>query len=203
MVAEQEQSERTKRDAELVKKALNNDQTAINQLHKKYKDSIYMVTLKIVHNREDAEDVTATTFSKAFLNLSKFSFDFAFSTWLHRIATNTSIDFLRKKRLNAISIDAPIAGEEGETMSIDVKDTKLDPEADLVKTQRKAMIRQVITSLKPNYQELIDLFYFQEKSYDEIEKETGLPLGTIKAQLFRAKEALYNEMKNKNLHNMY
>ena len=203
MVAEQEQSERTKSDAELVRRALENDQTAINQLHKKYKDSIYMVTLKIVHNREDAEDVTATTFSKAFLNLSKFSFDFAFSTWLHRIATNTSIDFLRKKRLNAISIYAPIAGEEGETMSIDVKDTKLDPEADLVKTQRKAMIRQVITSLKPNYQELIDLFYFQEKSYDEIEKETGLPLGTIKAQLFRAKEALYNEMKSKNLHNMY
>jgi RNA polymerase sigma-70 factor (ECF subfamily) len=203
VVAEQEQSERTKSDAELVRRALENDQTAINQLHMKYKDSIYMVTLKIVHNREDAEDVTATTFSKAFLNLSKFSFDFAFSTWLHRIATNTSIDFLRKKRLNAISIDAPVAGEEGETMSIDVKDTKLDPEADLVKTQRKAMIRQVISSLKPNYQELIDLFYFQEKSYDEIEKETGLPLGTIKAQLFRAKEALYKEMKSKNLHNMY
>ncbi len=203
MAGEQEQSERTKDDAELVRRALKDDQTAINQLHKKYKDSIYMVTLKIVHNREDAEDVTATAFSKAFLNLTKFSFDFAFSTWLHRIATNTSIDFLRKKRLHAVSLDATIPGEEGEGTTIDVKDTKLDPEADMVKSQRKAMIRIVISSLKPNYQELIEMFYFQEKSYDEIEKETGLPLGTIKAHLFRAKEALFKEMKSKNLDNIY
>jgi RNA polymerase sigma-70 factor (ECF subfamily) len=203
VAVEHEQSERTKDDAELVRRALKDDQTAINQLHKKYKDSIYMVTLKIVHNREDAEDVTATAFSKAFLNLAKFSFDFAFSTWLHRIATNTSIDFLRKKRLHAVSLDATTTGEEGESTSIEVKDTKLDPEADMVKTQRKAMIRIVISSLKPNYQELIEMFYFQEKSYDEIEKETGLPLGTIKAQLFRAKEALFKEMKSKNLDNIY
>lgn len=196
-------SQRAKVDMDLIRRALEKDQTALNSLHKRYKDSVYFLVLKMVHNRDDAEDVTAESFSKAFTNLHKYSSDFAFSTWLYRIASNNCIDFLRKKRLNAVSLDAGGENEDGERLGMDIKDSTPDPEHDFMKEQRAKMIREVIGTIKENYRELIELRYFQEKSYEEIEQATGLPLGTVKAQLFRAKEALYNELKKRGAETSY
>jgi RNA polymerase sigma factor (sigma-70 family) len=191
-------SQRAKDDLALVRRAVdNNDQQAITSLHHRYKDSVYFLVLKMVHNRDDAEDVTAESFSKAFTNLHKYSSDFAFSTWLYKIASNNSIDFLRKKRLNAVSLDAQTENEDGDHIGMSIKDSTPDPEHGYIKEQRAKMIREVMQSLKANYRELLELRYFQEKSYEEIEQHTGLPLGTVKAQLFRAKEALYNELKKR------
>lgn len=199
-VKENNPSQRAKEDQELVARIVqNNDQTAVNALHKRYKDSVYFLVLKMVHNKDDADDVAAEAFSKAFTNLHKYSTDFAFSTWLYRIASNSCIDFLRKKRLNAISLDAGPENEEGEKTGIDVKDTQPDPEHSMIKEQRAKIIREILSVIKSNYKELIELRFFQEKSYEEIEQETGLPLGTVKAQLFRAKEALLNEMKKRGI----
>ena len=130
-------SQRAKDDLALVRRAVdNNDQQAITSLHQRYKDSVYFLVLKMVHNRDDAEDVRAESFSKAFTNLHKYSSDFAFSTWLYKIASNNCIDFLRKKRLNAVSLDAQTENEDGDHIGMSIKDNTPDPEHGFIKEQR-------------------------------------------------------------------
>ncbi len=187
-------SPRAQEDLELVKRAVENgDQIAFAGLMERYRDSIYYMILKMVHNRDDADDLTIEAFGKAFNNLDKYSPDFAFSTWLFKIASNNSIDFIRKKKLETFSIDEPIGGnEEGSTMSYDLESDGLDPEEKYIKKERKRLMNDVVDKLKPKYRLLIELRYFKELSYDEIAQKLDLPLGTVKAQLYRAKELLYN-----------
>ncbi|MDG2246908.1 MAG: sigma-70 family RNA polymerase sigma factor, partial [Flavobacteriales bacterium] len=103
---------------------------------------------------------------------------------------------IRKKRIKALSLDTGFRNEEGSTMEIAVSDDKPDPIQALQKKERVERMREVVSKLKPRYRELIELRYFQEFSYDEIAAELDLPLGTVKAQLFRAREFLYQIMKN-------
>lgn len=183
-------------DLELVNKAKTGDQAAFGKLMSRYKESVYYMILKMVHNRDDAEDLTMVAFSKAFHNLANYSADFAFSTWLFRIATNNCIDFIRKKKLQTTSIDQSSQTEDGESAPIAVKDKSMTPEESIIKDQRAIKIREVIQTLSPKYKQLIELRYFEELSYEEIAEQLDLPLGTVKAQLFRAKDMLYNHMKD-------
>jgi RNA polymerase sigma factor (sigma-70 family) len=182
-------------DLELVNKAKTGDQAAFGKLMSRYKESVYYMILKMVHNRDDADDLTMVAFSKAFHNLANYSADFAFSTWLFRIATNNCIDFIRKKKLLTTSIDQSSQTEDGESAPIAVKDKSMTPEESIIKDQRAIKIREVIQTLSPKYKQLIELRYFEELSYEEIAEQLDLPLGTVKAQLFRAKDLLYNHMK--------
>lgn len=192
-------SPRAQEDLELVKAAVgNSDERAYAKLLSKYKDSIYFMVLKMVHNRDDAEDLTIEAFGKAFKNLHKYSPEYAFSTWLFKIATNNTIDYIRKKRLQTYSIDqSKNDEEEGATIASTIRSGNLDPEEKYIKDQRKQMMREVTDKLNDKYKILIELRYFKEYSYEEIAEELKLPLGTVKAQLFRAKELLYNILKNK------
>ena len=151
----------------------------------------------MVHNRDDAEDLTIEAFGKAFKNLEKYSPDYAFSTWLFRIATNNAIDFIRKKRLETTSIDRGISGDddEGSTFASSIRGQNLDPEEEYIRQQRMNLMREVTEKLNEKYRILIELRFFKEYSYEEIADELNLPLGTVKAQLFRAKELLYNILK--------
>lgn len=206
MVDTPQPSERMIEDAFLVKKYLEEqDESAWNRLHKKYKDSLYIVCLRIVHNREDAEDVVSTTFLKAYRNLDKYSTDFAFSTWIHKIASNTAIDYLRNKKLKGITVqvDASQDEEEDRSPQIDLPDKAATPDNKLIKEQFYAKLREALTELKPHYQQLIELRFFQEKSYDEIAEELGLVEGTLKGQLNRAKGALLEVMKQRGLDSLY
>ncbi|MFN8310171.1 MAG: sigma-70 family RNA polymerase sigma factor [Chitinophagales bacterium] len=182
-------------DLELVNKAKNGDQAAFAKLMSRYRESVFFMVLKMVHNRDDAEDLTMVAFSKAFHNLANYSADFAFSTWLFRIATNNCIDHIRKKKLQTTSIDQTTNTEDGESTPIAVKDKELTPEENIIKEQRASNMRTVLQQLNPKYRQLIELRYFQELSYEEIAEQLDLPLGTVKAQLFRAKDMLYNMMK--------
>jgi RNA polymerase sigma-70 factor (ECF subfamily) len=185
-------SPRAKEDYDLVRKAINdNDQSAYAKLMQRYRDSIYFMVLKMVHDTDDADDLTIEAFGKAFSNLEKYSPDFAFSTWLYKIALNNSIDFIRKKRLETMSLDDQNETESGDTISIEVKSSVLDPEEKYIKEQRAKLMREVIEKLNPKYRMLIELRFFDELSYEEIAEKTNLPLGTVKAQLFRAKDLLY------------
>lgn len=166
----------------------------------RYRDSIYFMVLKMVHNRDDAEDLTIESFGKAFNRLEKYDPKYAFSTWLFKIATNNCIDFIRKKRLETTSIDDPITGDDGDEMSIDIKSEQLNPEEKYIKKQRGISVRGNIAKLDEKYKTLIELRYYQELSYEEIAQELDIPLGTVKAQLFRAKELLFKLM-NKNKDN--
>jgi RNA polymerase sigma factor (sigma-70 family) len=189
-------SEKAQVDFKLVNNAIGGDQKAYAELMSRYKDSIYFMLLKMVNNRDDADDLTIEAFGKAFKNLHQYTPDFAFSTWLFKIATNNCIDFIRRKRKNTFSIDQNMEGEGGSEMQFEIKSNLLDPEERMIKKQKALLMRDVVEKLKPRYKRLVELRYFQERSYEEIAKELQLPLGTVKAQLFRAREFLYQILKS-------
>ena len=190
-------SDKAIKDYKLVRKAVDDgDQKAYAELMSRYKDSIYYMLLKMVNNRDDAEDLTIEAFGKAFRNIRQYTPDYAFSTWLFKIATNNCIDFIRKKRKLMLSIDRGFENEEGQDISLEVKSEGPGPDDVMMKKQKVLMMRDVVDKLKPRYRRLVELRYYQELSYEEIAEELNLPLGTVKAQLFRAREFLYQIMKN-------
>ncbi|MFN5323597.1 MAG: RNA polymerase sigma factor [Bacteroidota bacterium] len=190
-------SEKAVKDYALVREAVDNgDQKAYAELMARYKDSIYFMLLKMVNNRDDADDLTIEAFGKAFRNLKQYTPDYAFSTWLFKIATNNCIDFIRKKRKMTVSLDKGFDTDDGGEMTLEVRSNQPDPEEHMMKKQNILLMRDVVDRLKPRYRRLVELRYFQERSYEEISDELKLPLGTVKAQLFRAREFLYQIMKN-------
>jgi len=191
-------SAKAKHDFKLVKLAINGDEKAYAELLDRYKDAIFYMLLKMVNNKNDAEDLTIEAFGKAFKNIEQYTPNYAFSTWLFKIATNNCIDFIRKKKANVISIDQ--AEEENDMAPPPLLSSSLDPEEGMIKNQKVSLMRSVVNKLKPRYRNLIELRYFKEYSYEEIAKELNLPLGTVKAQLFRARELLFNILKNKDQH---
>lgn len=193
-------TDKGKIDFALVEKAREGDQLAYAQLMEKYRESIYFMVLKMVQNQDDAEDLTIEAFGKAFNRLHQYSPNYAFSTWLYKIASNNCIDFIRKKRVHLTSIDNAYTNKDGETTKIDVKSSTKDPEEEAIHSQKVKMMREVVTRLKPRYRELIEKRYFEELSYDEIATQMDLPLGTVKAQLFRAREFLADMIKNTKEH---
>lgn len=190
-------SEKAQKDYELVLRATNNkDQQAFSDLMDKYKDPIYYMLLKMVNNNDDAEDLTLEAFGKAFNRLNQYTPNFAFSTWLFKIATNNCIDFLRKKKKNVMSIDNRVSNNDGEEYMFEIKSNGMTPEQIAMNEQKIQLMRQYVKKLKPRYEILVEMRYFKEMSYEEISIELDLPLGTVKAQLFRAREFLYNIMKH-------
>jgi RNA polymerase sigma-70 factor (ECF subfamily) len=182
----------------LVQLAIKGDEKAYAELLERYKDAIYYMLLKMVNNKNDAEDLTIEAFGKAFKNIEQYTPNYAFSTWLFKIATNNCIDFIRKKKANVISIDNE--DESSEVSPPSLQSNTLDPEKDMIKNQKVKLMRSVVHKLKPRYRKLVELRYFKEYSYEEIAQELNLPLGTVKAQLFRARELLFNILKNKDQH---
>jgi RNA polymerase sigma factor (sigma-70 family) len=190
-------SYRARSDYDLVLKATEQgDQAAYAELMGRYKDSIYYLFFKMVNNKDDAEDLMIESFGKAFRNLHLYQPTYAFSTWLFRIATNNGIDHIRKKKIDTFSIDKKIAGSDGDDMKIDIKSSSLDPEEELITEQKKLLVKELVDKLKPKYRQLIEMRYYDELSYEEIAEKLEMPLGTVKAQLFRAKDLLYNIMKS-------
>lgn len=190
-------SEKAQKDYELVLRATKvKDQQAFSELMDKYKDPIYYMLLKMVNNNDDAEDLTLEAFGKAFNRLNQYTPNFAFSTWLFKIATNNCIDFLRKKKKNVMSIDNRVSNNDGEEYMFEIKSDGMTPEQIAMNEQKIQLMRQYVKKLKPRYEILVEMRYFKEMSYEEISIELNLPLGTVKAQLFRAREFLYNIMKH-------
>ncbi len=191
-------SEKAQIDFVLVCRARDDkDEKAYAELMGKYRDPIFFMMLKMVKNADDADDLTIEAFGKAFNRLHQYVPKYAFSTWLYRIATNNCIDFIRKKKMVTLSIDKKMDDGEGGSMGFEIKSNNLNPEERFVRKQKIRIMREIVDQLKPRYRELVVLRYFRELSYDEIAGETDLPLGTVKAQLFRAREQLYKLMQNK------
>ena len=195
MVAGDNLSDKGKRDLVLVERALNGDQSAYAKLMEMYRESIYFMMLKMVRKEDDADDLTIEAFGKAFNRLHQYSPSYAFSTWLFKIASNNCIDFIRKKRIKVTSMDSAYTNSNGENVSIDVESTERDPEEVAIHLEKVKTMREVVKTLKPRYRDLIEKRYFQELTYEEIAKEMDLPLGTVKAQLFRARAFLADLMK--------
>jgi RNA polymerase sigma factor (sigma-70 family) len=190
MVENEHLSEKAKQDLTLVEDALAGNQLAYATLMERYRDSIYFMMVKMVKNPDDADDLTIEAFGKAFSRLDQYSPSFAFSTWLFKIASNNCIDFIRKKRIQLTSMDSGIVMEDGEKMRIDAKSATLNPEETIMQGQRVVHMRLLVSKLKPKYRDLVEKRYFEELSYEEIAEQMNLPLGTVKAQLFRARDFL-------------
>mgnify|MGYP002620853487 CR=1 FL=1 len=189
-------SDKGKRDLQLVNKALDGDQLAYADLMEMYRESIYFMMLKMVRSEDDAEDLTIEAFGKAFNRLHQYSPSYAFSTWLFKIASNNAIDHIRKKRIKLTSMDSAYTNDDGETVTIDVKSGAKNPAEETMHIQKVELMRDIVKKLKPRYRDLIEKRYFQELSYEEIAQDMNLPLGTVKAQLFRARAFLADMMKH-------
>ncbi|MBS1556649.1 MAG: RNA polymerase sigma factor [Bacteroidota bacterium] len=188
-------------DFRLIDMAVGGDDKAYGKLLQRYKRPVYHVILKMVRNVDDAEDLTMESFSKAFRSLHRFKKDFTFSTWLFRIATNNTIDFIRKKKINTLSIENTYTDDDGSSVSIDIEDSQnLNPQDEAIRAQKEEIMNVFVNMLPTKYQKLVRLRYFHELSYEEIAVELEAPLGTVKAQLHRARELLYDLVKNKKEH---
>lgn len=196
MVETNNLSDKGKRDLRLVERALNGDQLAYAKLMEMYRESIYFMMLKMVRVDDDAEDLTLEAFGKAFNRLHQYSPSYAFSTWLFKIASNNAIDFIRKKRIKVTSMDAAYMNADGEAVGIDLQSDEKDPEEVAMHGEKVVMMREVVQRLKPRYRDLIEKRYFEELSYEEISVDMDLPLGTVKAQLFRARAFLADMIQN-------
>ena len=188
-------------DFELIDKAvLELDQQAYAMLMKRYKKAVYFMILKMIRDTDDAEDLTMEAFAKAFKNLHKFKKDYTFSTWLFRIATNNTIDFIRKKKLKTMSLNTSMSDDGGNSVTIDVEDDDNNPQDEFIRSQRIEMVRIFVDKLPAKYRKLVELRYFDELSYEEIAQELDKPLGTVKAQLHRSRELLYEIASGKEDH---
>ena len=189
-------SDKAQLDYKLVQAAIKGDQKAYASLMERYRDSIYFLLLKMVNNKDDADDLTIEAFGKAFKNLEQYTPNFAFSTWLFKIASNNCIDFIRRKKKRTLSIDRRQENDDGMETTIHLKSDMLDPEEKFVKKQKIMLLHEIVKKLKPRYRELVELRYFKELSYEEIAQKLDIPLGTVKAQLFRAREFLQGILKH-------
>ncbi len=190
-------TEKARRDYRLVIKARENgDQKAYAELLNNYRDSLYFLLLKMTNNPTDAEDLTIEAFGKAFRNLHQYSPEFAFSTWLFKIAANNCIDFLRKSKRIIFAENPGENSGNSDDYPFNMVATTLSPEEKVIEKQKIKLMHEVVEKLKPHYRNLIELRYFKEWSYEEIATELDLPLGTVKAQLFRSREFLYQILKH-------
>lgn len=181
------------RDSLLVKKAIKGSQKAYSELMSLYWGRIEKFFSLKLTGKEDVEDLAIATFSKAFDKLESYNDSFAFSTWIQTIANNTLIDCYRKKEQKTVSID--VEKDDEESPGLDIIDGGLDPEDNLIQKQKNKHIASLVHRLKPHYRELIIMRYLDELSYAEIAHKLDMPLGSVKAKLFRARDLLLDILK--------
>lgn len=190
-------SSKAQHDCKLIKAALEKgDQNAYAELLGRYRESVYFMLYKMVRDSADADDLTIEAFAKAFKHLDQYTPNFAFSTWLFRIASNNCIDFIRRKKRNIYSLDSPMQNDEGVELPNTIKADVLDPEEKMIKQQQSTLLREIVIKLKPRYRQLVQFRYFDEMSYEEISVKMDMPIGTVKAQLYRSRELLMNIMRS-------
>ena len=183
-------------DSATIREALAGREAAYDKLMRKYHDAIYNLIYRMMRNKGEVEDLTQEAFIKAFSSLRSFNEEYAFSTWLYKIATNNCIDYIRKKKLETFSIDKPIVSKDSE-VTFEVPDTTYQPDKALIAQQRKELIEEAIKSLPEKYRRVIMLRHHQDKNYEEIAKILKVPIGTVKAHIFRAREMLYRYLRLK------
>jgi RNA polymerase sigma-70 factor (ECF subfamily) len=182
------------KDKALIESALGGNQGAYKELMERHRSAIYHIVLKIVRDREAVEDLVQETFMKAFASLATYRSEYKFSTWLYRIAANAAIDYLRKKRLKTLSLDAPVHGSD-DMGSIDIPDYSYSPEKEIEEREKRISINDAIDSLPEKYRLVIVYRHKDDKSYEEIAEALDIPIGTVKARIFRARELLKKKLR--------
>jgi RNA polymerase sigma factor (sigma-70 family) len=174
-------------DRNLVLQVVDGNHKAFQELMDRYYDAIFFTMLKMVNDKHFAEDLTLEVFGKAYTGINQYNMQYAFSTWLFRIATNHGIDFLRRNRQRTMSIDEDTGQHEASGVLLDEKP---GPEEELIQLQNASELADMMKKLKPFWKKLLEMRYFDELSYEEIAEQLNMSMGTVKNQLFRAKEQL-------------
>ena len=173
-------------DGELVRTAVSGREAAFEELVRRYQRPIASYVYRMVGDYDSALDLTQEVFIKVYNSLSRYRSEFKFSTWIYKIAHNTAIDHLRRHTVR----DQIITVGDGPRSEIAIESRRLTPEQESEREERRSEIESVVQSLPAAYRELIVLRHSHDLSYDEIAEVTGLPLGTVKNRLFRAREAM-------------
>ena len=198
-----ETKDRQREDKALVRRAISGEQRAYSELVKRHKRGIERLVRPITRNAttDEVEDLVQEAFTKAFLHLTSYSEEYAFSTWLYRIATNHAIDYLRRKKLSMFSISAPPGGGgdrgDDESKDFEITDSSWIPEQLMLAEERTSIIEDAIDQLPENYKKIIKLRHTDDLEYDEIAKVLNLPMGTVKVHLHRARAALGRMLEGK------
>lgn len=191
-MSEKNRNQSNEEDFDAIRKILDGDKSAFSFLQNKYKTRIKSLVRRMIKDPDDVDDLTQEAFIKAYNALETFQFAYNFSAWLYRIASNSCIDFLRKKRFKTISLDQPIGGEDD--LFIDVPSEDLTPDVQMISKERKKILNKAIKDLPENYRVIIQMRHRDELDYKEISEKLDIPLGTVKAHLFRARRILYDAL---------
>ncbi len=177
----------TVNDRELVAIAVDGFDGSFEELVRRYQRPISAYVYRMVGNYESALDLTQEIFIKVYNSLKRYRAEFKFSTWIYKIAHNAAVDHLRRSATREQSL---VAGPEGDSFDLPIESARLTPEQESERRERTVEIESVVRALPANYRELIILRHSQDLSYEEIVEVTGLPLGTVKNRLFRAREMM-------------
>jgi RNA polymerase sigma factor (sigma-70 family) len=194
-----EQSPATLHDFHLIRTAVeHHDEKAYAELMRRHQRLVLRQIRKIVRSPDDAADLTQETFAKAFRALPTFRAEYAFSTWLYRIATNTALNHLRKQKasLPTLSMGSLAITDTGEPRTLQFRDQGLNPQEAIIRDQRIGLMRQAVAQLPPRHAHMVTLRYFEELSYLEIAQELRIAVTTVKAQLYHCRQRLLLLVKN-------
>lgn len=183
-------------DRDLVATAVNGSDGSFEELVRRYQRPISAYVYRMVGNYESALDLTQEIFIKVYNSLNRYRAEFKFSTWIYKIAHNAAVDHLRRNSTREQSL---VAGSEGDTFDLPIESGRLTPEQESERRERRNEIESVVRALPANYRELIILRHSQDLSYEEIVEVTGLPLGTVKNRLFRAREMMRQQFVDKGI----
>lgn len=176
-------------DAQLIRRCLKGDQRSYERLLEKYRAPVFSICMRMVRNRDDAEDLAQDVFIKIFNILDRYNPSFPFSSWLYRITSNLCIDFLRKNKRTVYSLDKPVDGEDGE-MSRQLPSGEIGPEREMELKEDMVTLENAIKQLPEHYRMIVLLRHQGHLSYDEISETLGIPLGTVKARIHRARKLI-------------
>lgn len=181
-------------DWSIIEGILGGNINLFERIEKKYRKPLTLLISRMVRNTEDVRDIVQETFIRAYHNLRFFKKEYSFHSWLFKIASNLCIDYLRKRRIQTISIEQPYS-TSGDERQFDYPDADADTYGKIIAEERSKVLHQAIEQLPEHYRKIIELRHFEELDYQEIGERLGLPLGTVKAQLFRARKALLEILK--------
>lgn len=171
----------------LVERCQQGHADAFRELVDRYQARIFNMAYRMLHNREEAEDITQEAFLNVFRAIDSFKGD-RFSPWIYKIASNLCLDYLRRRRLPTVSLDAPVKADMD--VAREIADNTSLPEEEALSEALGLDIQRAIDSLPERYRVVTVLRHIEDLTYEEIAEVLGIPLGTVKTRLFRAREML-------------
>ncbi|WP_430789177.1 RNA polymerase sigma factor SigW [Virgibacillus flavescens] len=180
---------------EKIKQVKKGDQAAFEDVVTFYQHKIYQHCYRMLGNAHEAEDIAQEAFIRAYINIDSYDLNRKFSTWLYRIATNLTIDRVRKRKPDYY-LDAEVKGSDGLNMYSQLESDNLLPEEEVENLELKSYIHQEISELPPKYRSIIILRYLEEFSLQEISDILDIPLGTVKTRIHRGREALRKKLRH-------